>query len=304
MNRPFRFAVQAMRLDDADAIRTLAKQAETLGYSELFSSDHIGLPDPFIPLVVAADATERLRVGPLVLNNELHHPALLARTAASIDRLTGGRLVLGLGTGYAQAEHDATGIPLRPPGRRVDRFAETVVALRSLLDHGTADMTGVHVSLAVDDLGIKPIGKVPLLIGGHGRRVVGIAGRHADIYQFTGLTHASDGTLSPGGFAPERLLERRDWLVEAAGARADDIERSALVQRTSIAADTSTERREAAERYGLSEAELDDCPFALIGSTEQVVDKIERLRESLGISHYVVRDPAGFAPIVDALDGR
>ena len=91
MARPFRFALQGRNLGDREALVAAARQAESLGYEELFSFDHIGTVDPFIPLMVAAEATTRLRVGPLVLNNELHHPALLARTAATVDRLTGGR---------------------------------------------------------------------------------------------------------------------------------------------------------------------------------------------------------------------
>ena len=95
MVRPFRFALQGRNLGDRDSLVPDARQAESLGYDELFSFDHIGTVDPFLPLMVAAEATARLRVGPLVLNNEFHHPALLARTAATLDRLTGGRLVLG-----------------------------------------------------------------------------------------------------------------------------------------------------------------------------------------------------------------
>ncbi|MCU1361208.1 MAG: N5,N10-methylene tetrahydromethanopterin reductase, partial [Ilumatobacteraceae bacterium] len=189
MVRPFRFALQAMALDDHDALVSAAQQAEALGYDELYSYDHIGTVDPFIPLMVAAEATTRLRVGPLVLNNELHHPAMIARTAATVDRLTGGRLVLGLGTGYMQSEHDAIGMQLRAPGDRVSRFDESIQVLRGLLDDGAMTFSGRHHTLAVDDLGIRPVqDHVPFLIGGHGPRVVAIAARHADIFQFTGLT--------------------------------------------------------------------------------------------------------------------
>lgn len=290
---------------DAERLRRLGQLAEELGYDQLYSSDHIGLPDPFIPLMVVAGATERLGVGPLVLNNELHHPALLARTAATVDRLTGGRLVLGLGTGYTQSEHDATGIELRPPGPRVDRFEECVQAVRSLINSGTAHLEGQHVRLDIDDLGIQPVSEsIPLLIGGHGRRLVGIAGRHADIFQFMGMTHDGNGVLSPTGFRIGDLELRRNWLEEAAGDRLDRIERSALVQRTAVGDDVKAQLAEAAERTGLTEGELDDCPFVLIGSVDQLVDKIGRLRERLGITHYVVRDAEGFAPVVAALAGR
>ena len=115
MPRPFRFALQGRNLGNRDALIELARQAEALGYDELFSFDHIGTVDPFIPLVVAAEATTRLRVGPLVLNNELHHPALLARTAATVDKLIGGRLVLGLGTGYTQSSTTRSACPCANP---------------------------------------------------------------------------------------------------------------------------------------------------------------------------------------------
>ena len=109
MGRPFRFAVQAMDLGDRAKVAALARQAEALGYEELYSFDHLGAVDPFAPLLVAAEATSHLRVRPLVLNNEFHHTVLLARTAATVDRMTGGRLILGIGTGYAKREHDALG---------------------------------------------------------------------------------------------------------------------------------------------------------------------------------------------------
>src|SRR3954453_17802653 len=107
-----------MDLTTRETIVATARAAEQLGYEELYSYDHLGAVDPFIPLMVAAEATSRLRVGRLVMHNEFHHPVLLARTAATVDRLCGGRLVLGMGTGYAQREHDAMGIELRRPGPR------------------------------------------------------------------------------------------------------------------------------------------------------------------------------------------
>jgi len=303
--RPFRFAVQTRALDDHAELVAAARQAEALGYDELYSYDHVGAVDPFIPLMVAAEATTRLRVGPLVLNNEFHQPALLARTAATVDRLTGGRLVLGLGTGYAQSEHDAIGLQLRDPGPRVSRFAESVSVLRSLLDTGASHLDGTHHQIRLDDLGIRPAqGRVPFLIGGHGRRVVRIAARYADIFQFTGLSHGEDGRPSAGGFALEALRERAAWLAEAAGDRVDAIERSALVQMTDIAADATNRADEAAERFHVDVHVIHDTPFVLMGSVEQIVDKLQRLRLDLGISHYVIRDPEGFAPVAALLTGR
>ena len=297
----FRFAVQGGPLTDPAALRDHARRVESLGYTELFTADHLGMTDPFVPLVVAAEATTELRVGPLVLNNEFHQPALLARTAATVDRLTGGRLVLGLGTGYAAAEHEAIGSPIRPPGRRVTRFGESLTVLRALLDEGSADHDGEHVSVHVDDLGVAPIqDRVPFLIGGHGRRVVELAAQHADVFQFTGLAMDADGGLTAGGFGLADLEQRSDWLTAAAGDRDADIERSALVQFTAVGDDVPSPR-DLVDRFGLDERTIAESPFVLVGTVGAIVDKIERLRELLGITHYVVRDPDGFAPVLDVL---
>lgn len=199
MRRRFRFALQPVSaqkdlLQDAVALRACVIQAESLGFAEIYIPDHFGSVDPFITAMIAAEASPTIRVGTLVLNNEFYEPALLARTAATVDRLTAGRFILGLGTGYMQSEHDATGIVLRAPRQRVDRFAESVRVIRSLLDTGTAHVVGEHHQLAVAALGVEPVqSRVPLVIGGHGRRVVAIAGEHADIFQYTGLTHGDGG---------------------------------------------------------------------------------------------------------------
>jgi len=305
MSRPFRFAVQGGPLDDADALRRHARRVEGLGYEELFTMDHLGAVDPFLPLVVAAESTSMLRLGPLVVNNELHNPALLARTAATFDALSGGRSVLGMGTGYMRQEHDAASIELRPPGARVARLGESLHVLRELLDTGRSTFAGEHVTVAVDDLGVRPVqSSVPLLIGGHGRKVVALGAHFADIFQFTGLVHdPHSGLPNPGGFARDAVIERRDWLRAAAGERFDSIELSALVQMTHVGDGADGAAATSAERIGCAPELVDGTPFLLFGSVAEVIDKLHGLRDELGITHFVVRDPDGFAPVVEALAG-
>lgn len=305
MPRPFRFAVQDGPFDDPDALRTHARLVEELGYSELFSYDHLGAVDPFLPLAVAAEATTTLGLGPLVLNNEFHNPALLARSAATLDALSGGRLVLGLGTGYMRSEHDAASIELREPGERVARLDEAVRAIRELLDTGACSLEGRHVRLAIEDLGIRPAqDRVPILVGGHGRRVVGVAAARADIFQFTGLVHDPvTGAPSGAGFAIEHVERRLAWLREAAGDRFGHIELSALVQHTHVGGGAAEVAAEFASRLGADAELVARTPFALIGSQDEVVDRLQRLRDHLGINHFVVRDVEGFAPVVAELAG-
>jgi probable F420-dependent oxidoreductase len=305
MKRPFRFGVQWRAFDDRLSLIDLARQAEQLGYREFFSSDHVGAVDPFVPLMSVAGVTDRMAIGPLVLNNELHHPVLLARTAATIDRLTGGRLVLGIGTGYARAEHESIGSPISPRGARVGRLSETITVLRALLDTGSVTFDGAHHHVAVPSLGVRPVqARVPILVGGHGRRVIELGGRQADIVQFTGLTHDGSGDLSAGGFRRADIDQRSRWLTDAAGDRADQVERSILVQVTDLDAGHESRMAELATQLGLTDEELAETPFVLAGSVERVVDKLERLRECMGISHVVVRNALGCAPIVQALAGH
>ncbi|MGI9665971.1 MAG: LLM class flavin-dependent oxidoreductase [Acidimicrobiia bacterium] len=316
LSRPFRFAVQGGPFGDAAAMREHAVKVEDLGYTELFTSDHIGAPgsggrrggafvtDPFVPLMIAAESTTRLRLGPLVLNTQFYNPALLARTVATADRLCGGRLVLGLGTGYSAAEHDSIGAPIRPPGPRVSRFEEFLTVLRALLDEHSVEFSGDYESVHIDDIGVSPKqAHVPFLIGGHGRRVVGLAGEHADVFQYTGLTHGLDGAPSAGGFAFADVEKRSTWLTESAGPRDPFIERSALVQFTALGPEAPSST-ELADRFELDEATIEKSPFILVGTLGQIVDKIGYLKESLGITHYVIRDAEGFAPVVEALADR
>lgn len=303
MPRPFRFALQAMGLADRDTTVSAARQAEDLGYDELYSYDHLGTVDPFVPLVIAAEATSTLRVGPLVLNNELHHPALLARTAATVDRMSGGRLVLGVGTGFARSEHEAMNIELRPPSQRVERLEESLMALRSLLDSGEAHTGGKYHQLAISDLGVRPLqARVPFLVGGYGRRVIGVAGQVADIFQFTGLTHAADGTPRGDGFALDELDVRAAWLGEAAGSR--EIERSVLVQRTVIGDHVDDAVDTACRELDMPRELVQSTPFLLFGSVAEIVHRLQQLRERVGVSHVVVREATGFAPVVAALSGQ
>ncbi len=128
--------------------------------------------------------------------------------------------------------------------------------------------------------------------------------RYADVFQFTGLTHGEGGRPSAGGFAIAEVEQRRDWLLAAAADRADAIELSVLVQTTDVADDADARVDQLASRFGLDREQLLETPFVLAGSVERVVDQIERLRERLGVSHFVVRELETFAPVVEALRAR
>ena len=130
-----------------------SRRAESLGYSTVLVPDHLGTLAPFPPLIAAADATHRLRVGTFVLNNDFHNPWLLAREVATTDLLTGGRLELGIGAGHMKAEYDTAGLRFEAGPARVARLAESVgIVSRLLADEGHLSIAVASFGEIVDDL--------------------------------------------------------------------------------------------------------------------------------------------------------
>jgi F420-dependent oxidoreductase-like protein len=175
--------------------RHLGKTVERLGFESLWRSDHfISNFDPsrealetWISLAVTAAETTRIRFGPLVCPMSFRHPALLARMAAGVDLLSGGRLTLGLGAGWNQNEHHTFGLPFPPPKERLDRLEEGIEIIRRLLGEGPSSFTGKHFQLAGADPRPKPAGHLPLLIGGGGEgRTLSLVARYADEWDLSG----------------------------------------------------------------------------------------------------------------------
>ncbi len=131
-------------------------------------------------LPALAAVTERVRIGTLVSPTSVHHPALLAKRAATIDRLSRGRMVLGLGAGWQVNEHLAYGIDLEPPGKRVSRFAEAIGIIRSMLSQDATTARGEFYTVTDAPCDPKPVqSPLPILVGTRGPRMLRIAARNA-----------------------------------------------------------------------------------------------------------------------------
>src|SRR3989454_2741688 len=141
----FRFGVNVGRATSRAAWAEKARKCEDLGYSVLTVPDHLtDLLAPLPALVSAAEATKSLRVGTNVLNNDLRHPVLVAREAATVDLLTEGRFQLGLGAGHMKSEYDQIGLGFEPGGTRVERLAEAVTIIKRLFTGDPLTFTGPH----------------------------------------------------------------------------------------------------------------------------------------------------------------
>ena len=287
---------------------------EELGYDTLLISDHlVEVLAPLPALVAVAEATTRLRVGTFVLNNDLRHPVVLAREAATVDLLSEGRLELGLGAGHMRSEYEEAGIAFDDDAIRVQRLREAVLIVRGLLSGERVSFEGRHYRVS-GHLGHPPPVQrphPPLLVGGHGRGTLTLAATQADIVGFAGIRHRAGGTeVDISGFRPEAVAQRVELVRAAAGPRLDRLELNALVQ----AVVTDDDARAAAEKLrqtapviaALSVDDILECPFILVGSTDELVDELVRRRQALGISYYVVFAPAmeAMAPVVQRLRGR
>lgn len=193
--RLFRFGVSMATASSAAEWQAKARRAEALGYSALLVPDHLAdCLSPWTALTAAATATEELRVGTFVLNNDFRHPVLTAREAATLDLLSGGRLELGLGAGHQRREYDEAGLRFDSAGVRVDRLGESLAIAKALLAGDAVDYEGSHYQVRGHTVWPGPARRPPILVGGNGDRLLTLAAREADIVGLAGFSPRRGGT--------------------------------------------------------------------------------------------------------------
>src|SRR5438552_5246834 len=171
-------------------IQDAARRVEALGYDSVWVPDHLVSREAAADrleawqlLAAIAASTRRIRVGPLVSPVNFRHPAVLAKMAATVDHVSDGRLILGLGAGGLPIEHEMFGIAFGPRSERIERLDEACVVVRSMFDDPQPVFIGRHYQLWDATAEPKPIqAHLPILIGGGTPSVVGVAARHADMW--------------------------------------------------------------------------------------------------------------------------
>lgn len=288
-DRPFRFGLcvftPAGRADWVAKVRA----AEDLGYDVVSVSDHLGMPAPVPTLLLAAEATERVRVGTLVLNTTFYEPAVLARDLATVDRYSGGRLEIGLGAGYDKAQFDAAGLPWTPAKERTKKLERTVAEIRRAVagDH--------HARFA------RP-GGPSLLIAGRGDKVLRLAAEQSDVVAFTGTTPVRDGDGLRLG-SPAETVERIEYVRGLLGNRVDEVELNVAIHRVLPTGRAAGVTDVWQNELGLSADELAELPSVLVGSPEECADRLRERRKTLGLTYYTVLEPEmeAFAPVIEVL---
>jgi probable F420-dependent oxidoreductase len=308
MTRPFRFGVQLWTAPSRASWRDKVRKVEDLGYDTLVVADHIG--DGVAPLqglTAAADASGKLRLGTLVLDNDFRHPVVLAREVAALDVLSEGRFELGLGAGWLGRDYERLGLSFDPPAVRVSRLEESVEIVSRALAGQSVSFSGRHYEVSDFEVWPKPAqNPVPLMLGAGGRRMLRLAADRADIAGILPVAKPDGSGLSEEEQSEMAFARKIEVLRAAAGARFDEIELNLLIQAVEIAGD----ERAAAERLAAEwEEPVDpilDMPFVLLGPVAAIVDKVLRLRDELGFSYLTLfeKDFERFAPVLAKLDRR
>jgi probable F420-dependent oxidoreductase len=323
--KPIRFGVVASGVEVHDLAAT-AKQAEGMGFSSIALNDHFNsAAAPMLGLLAMAAATSQIRIATSVLNQDLRHPAVLAKEAATLDLLSGGRLELGLGAGWVRADYDESGIGFDTARARIGRLEENITILRGLFGPDPLTFRGNHY--AVTDLDGIPQpaqpGGPPIMVGGGGRRLLSMAAERADIVQVLGAALGTQGAVVDDltSFRTRAFEERLDWIRSAAGTRFDALELSLMLVFVAITDNfetTATGFLEtltgAVARYGgrvnrqldLNLQTLFDSPVVAIGTLSEVCEKLVRVRNALGFNYFVTPHAASMealAPIVTRLTG-
>ena len=220
-------------------------------------------------LAALAVATSNVRIGPLVAPTSVHHPALLANRAVTIDHLSNGRMVLGLGAGWQINEHRAYGIELEPPGRRVDRFEEAIQIARSLLGEDRTDFDGEVFTITDAPAEPKPVQPhLPILVGSSGRRMLRIVARHADEWNTWG--------------DPDQAAERLAAMRAACESEGVDPATKRTTAQALVVLTDDAETRERALGGPMGER-------TVAGSADELAEQLGRYAE-LGFDEFIVPD--------------
>jgi alkanesulfonate monooxygenase SsuD/methylene tetrahydromethanopterin reductase-like flavin-dependent oxidoreductase (luciferase family) len=260
----------------------MARTAEAVGFDSLWLGDHLlyqldvgqrGPWEVWTSLAAIAAATSTIRLGPLVASTSFHAPAMLAKMATTVDAISGGRLILGLGAGWNRREYDAFGFAY---DHRVSRFGEAFTIIRTLLREGAIDFHGDYYD--ADRCVLHPRASEagpPLMVGSIGPRMLDVTLPHVDAWNMWWSQYGN----SVEGFRREK--ERIDPLIVAAGRRVGDVEATAAIL---VKLDAGT---------GRQMGDYDDYNTVrpLTGSPDELADQLREF-EAAGATHVqLVVDP-------------
>ena len=262
-------------------MRDIAVTAERVGLDSIWVGDHLlfrddltgtrGPWEAWSTLAALAEATSRVEIGPLVASTSFHSPAMLAKKAATVDEISGGRLILGLGAGWNQAEYDAFGFPY---DRRVSRFGEAIQIIHTLIRTGSLDYDGEFYELRGSEILPRARPDMKLMIGSNGPRMLRLAAPYVDMWNTWHVWYGNRAS----GLAP--LVRDLEAACAEMGRDPDEIEKTAAVY---------VQLSRGAGRVAGSETRPKAEPIA--GSHEAIAERLIEFAKA-GVGHIqIVVDP-------------
>ncbi len=298
----------------ADRLLEAARSAEEQGFSSVYVPDHFAeepagsgalstetiIPEATAAIAAIGATTNRVRVGGHVLCNLFRHPALTAQATATIDQITAGRAILGLGAGWTKNEFEMTGMDFPDIKPRLRMLDESLTVIRSLWTESKTTFNGEFYRLNDAFITVKTVQKPhpPILIGGAGKGLLRLAARHADICNVV-LDLGKAGTVlmsEIAGLTEDAYRAKLDFVTSEAAAAGRSLTLSSTIFMMMI---TSTEEEGAqmaealAGGFGLDPAEATRMPMALVGTPEQCIAELQRREREWGIEHLVISGGAG-----------
>ncbi len=307
LHRPFRFGIVTHNTNASlDALVARARLAEHLGYSAFLIPDHLG--DQFdtpLALALVAQATSTLRVGSFVFANDFRHPALLAKTAATLDVISGGRFELGLGAGWMQSEYEQVGLAFATPRVRIDRLVEALQVIKGLFSEDPVTFAGIHYQITNMRGHPSPVQRPrpPILLGGSGKRILSVAAREADIVGIIPRGMVEPGSLQRIDLADmgsTSVAQKVAWIREAAAERFQHLELNLFIKDMALTGPRGDGADQLAHRFALSREQVREIPHLLAGTVDQISEQLRETREEYGISYLALFEEhmEQFAPIV------
>lgn len=274
------------------------RRYQSLGFSTITFTDHLVVPqwEPMTAVTAVAAATERIRVGTLVLDAGLRDPVLTAKAAATVERLSGGRLELGLGAGYVAANFAAAGIPFASGADRVARLEEMVALMKRLWVEPSTSFHGRFFDVTESPMVAPDPVRPRLLIGGGGRRVMRLGGAVADTVSMIARQTSGEWSIadSLADSTEARMAEKAAWIREGAaeaGRDPDTVELNTMVPKVIVGADPGPRIAAEAAETGIPPARMSDSTLYLCGTGPEVYDRLQRWRQTIGISYVSLFDP-------------
>lgn len=310
LSRAMRFGIQlGIGLGDITKLHDAAQLVEGLGYDVIYFPDHLVLEGPerqrmdgpsfdsMAMAIIAAQATRRVRVGHMVLCNLFRHPAITAQSLATLDHLSGGRALAGLGTGWTETEFEMTGIPFPPIGERLRLLDESLTCIRGLWGDAPFTHDGEFFHFRNADIAPRTVQKPhpPIVLGGGGKGLLRVAARHADVLNLISdvgrkgyISMEESARLDDEAFRAKIDFVRSEAAKHGRDPQSIEISNFAFTMMVSKSEKAIAEMRQGMAAFlGATPETVGRVPMVLVGTPEEIVVEVRRREKAWDVREVV-----------------